>query len=392
MFRDITERKQAEETLHESQTRLSGIIDSAMDAIITVDEAQTILFFNPAAARMFGYSGETMLGQSLDRLIPERVRVAHREHVQHFGQRGVTMRAMGALGALHGLRADGEEFPVEASISQIVVAGEKLYTVILRDISEQQRAVQAIQALNELLEQRVQVRTAELMVLNKELEAFSYSVSHDLRAPLRNVAGFIELFTKSVGQQLSKDPQRYLTIISDETKRMGVLIDDLLAFSRIGRVELQKTAVDLTRLIQEVQTSLQLETQGREIAWQIGELPQVYADRALLRQVLINLMANALKFTRPRAQAKIEIGVLPTPADEPMVVVFIRDNGVGFDMKYNDKLFNVFQRLHRAEEFEGTGVGLAIVQRIIHRHGGRVWAEAAVEQGATFFVALPQKG
>jgi len=319
------------------------------------------------------------------------MRVAHREHVRHFGQTGVSMRAMGALGALYGLRADGEEFPVEASISQVVVDREKTYTVILRDITERQRTLQAIQTLNAELEQRVQARTAELTALNKELEAFTYSVSHDLRAPLRNVSGFIGLFTKSVGEQLAPAPRRYLTIITNEAKRMGVLIDDLLAFSRIGRVELQKTEVNLTHLIQEVQRSLQLETQGRDIAWHIGVLPKVYADRALLRQVLDNLIANALKFTRTRVQAKIEIGVMPTTADDPRVVMFVRDNGVGFDMRYSDKLFTVFHRLHRADEFEGTGVGLANVQRIIHRHGGRVWAEAVVDQGATFFVALPNQ-
>ncbi len=387
---DITEHKQAEDALRESQARLARIINSAMDAIITVNEAQDILLFNPAAERMFRYQTSEIIGQPLDRLIPERVRSVHREHVQHFGQTRTSM-LMGVSGSLSGLRADGEEFPIEASISQVVVAGEKTYTVILRDITERQHAMHAIRTLNAELEQRVKARTAELTAANKEMEAFSSSVSHDLRAPLRNVLGFVELLTKSAGPQLTGEAQRHLTIITEETKRMGVLIDALLTFSRVGRVELQKTTVNLTSLCQAVRESLRMETQGRDIAWHIGPLPEVYADRVLLRQVLVNLLANAVKFTHPRAQAKIEIGAMPTPATDPMVVVFVRDNGVGFDMKYVDKLFNVFQRLHRREEFEGTGVGLANVQRIVQRHGGRVWVEAAVDQGATFFVALPKQ-
>jgi light-regulated signal transduction histidine kinase (bacteriophytochrome) len=208
---------------------------------------------------------------------------------------------------------------------------------------------------------------------------------------LRNVSGFADLLQKSAGSQLDAQAQRYLSIITDETKRMGILIDELLAFSRLGRAEPRKTPVDLNQLIQEVRDNLQLETQGREIRWRVGVLPQVCADRALLRQVIVNLIANAIKFTRTRPVAEIEVGALSLTTNDTEDVFFIRDNGVGFNMQYKGKLFGVFQRLHGTSEFEGTGIGLASVQRIVNRHGGRVWAEAAVDQGATFFVSLPKE-
>ena len=237
-----------------------------------------------------------------------------------------------------------------------------------------------------------------LEAANKELEAFSYSVSHDLRAPLRHVMGFLELLQNDAGPSLSEDNLRHLTTISRATKRMGNLIDDLLAFSRLGQSELRKAEINLDQLVQEALSDLQADTKERNIVWEIHPLPLVQADRALLRLVLVNLISNALKFTglRPgeayapegtRAEAKIEIGCTPNGADE--TVIFIRDNGVGFDPQYAGRLFGVFQRLHRSEEFEGTGIGLANVQRIILRHGGRTWGNGAVEGGAMFSFSLP---
>jgi len=227
----------------------------------------------------------------------------------------------------------------------------------------------------------------DLEAKSKELEAFAYSVSHDLRAPLRHVAGYTEFLRKRAGSSLDETSRRYMTTILDSARRMGVLIDDLLAFSRVGRVEMQMTAVSLEQLVKEAVSEARPDTTGRDIVWKIGAVPPVYGDRSMLRLVLVNLVSNAIKFTRPRPRAEIEIGSMPGQRGE--AVVFVRDNGVGFDMKYGDKLFGVFQRLHRAEEFEGTGIGLANVHRIVHRHRGRVWAESAVDHGATFYLSLP---
>jgi signal transduction histidine kinase len=228
----------------------------------------------------------------------------------------------------------------------------------------------------------------ELQASNKELEAFAYSVSHDLRAPLRHMVGFTELLKKNVSSALDEKSQRHMTIILGSAKRMGNLIDDLLAFSRIGRAEAQMTLVNLDQLVKEVVTEARQDTAGREIVWRIGTLPSCYGDRSMLRVVLVNLVSNAIKFTRQRDRAEIEIDC--SEETEREVVVFIRDNGAGFDMKYADKLFGVFQRLHHANEFEGTGIGLATVQRIILRHGGKVRAEGAINQGATFYFSAPK--
>jgi signal transduction histidine kinase len=228
----------------------------------------------------------------------------------------------------------------------------------------------------------------ELEATNKELEAFAYSVSHDLRAPIRHISGFTELLQKNAASDLNEKSQRHVAMILESAKRMGNLIDDLLAFSRIGRKEAQTTMVSLQQLVQEAQNEVGQETGERKIDWKIGELPVCYGDRSMLRLALVNLVSNAVKFTRTRPQAEIEIA---SPNHDPdQVVVSIRDNGVGFDMRYANKLFGVFQRLHGPETFEGTGIGLATVQRIVHRHGGRVWAEGLVDGGATFYFSLPQ--
>jgi light-regulated signal transduction histidine kinase (bacteriophytochrome) len=243
--------------------------------------------------------------------------------------------------------------------------------------------------LNAELEQRVAERTAQLQTANQELEAFSYSVSHDLRAPLRHVMGFIELLQKEAGPSLSEKGLRHLTTISQAAKQMGQLIDDLLAFSRVARVALHKTGVNLDELVQETLDDFLADAKGRTIVWQIHPLPAVRADRALLRLALVNLISNAVKFTGARAEAKIEIGCAPVTNGE--TVIFVRDNGAGFDPRYSHKLFGVFQRLHSSAEFEGTGIGLANVQRIISRHGGRTWAEGVVEGGATFYFSIPNQ-
>ncbi len=253
-----------------------------------------------------------------------------------------------------------------------------VYYLIRHDITERRRVATELQRRGEQLE-----------AANKELEAFSYSVSHDLRAPLRHIDGYASLLRKAVGDSVNEKAARYLQTISDSAKQMGQLIDDLLVFSRMGRQEMLHTTVNLDQLIKTILYDLRLDLQEREISWRIESLPEVPGDPAMLRQVFVNLIANAIKFTGTRSNATIEIGIDRRTSAE--VVIFVRDNGVGFDMQYEGKLFGVFQRLHRADEFEGTGIGLANVRRIVHRHGGRTWANGVPDKGATFYVALPTR-
>ena len=237
------------------------------------------------------------------------------------------------------------------------------------------------------LNQELNRRAAELEATNKELESFAYSVSHDLRAPLRHMAGYSELLQRQTQSLLDEKGERFMRTILDSAKRMGNLIDDLLAFSRIGRAETKKTEVDLDQLVKDVVAETGHDTKDRDIVWKIGALPVCYGDRSMLRLVVTNLVSNAVKFTRMRSPAEIEIGWVDRSREE--FEVFVKDNGAGFDMRYVDKLFGVFQRLHLAEQFEGTGIGLATAQRIIHRHGGKIRGEGAVDQGATFYFSLP---
>lgn len=250
------------------------------------------------------------------------------------------------------------------------------------------RAEQHNRKLTEELERRVTERTAQFEAANKELESFAYSVSHDLRAPLRHMSGFTKMFMNHAGEGLDDKGRRYLDVVTTSAELMGELIDDLLQFSRTGRAELRMSQVDMGPLVKEAINQLQPEIEGRNIEWKIGALPEIRADRTMMLLVLVNLVSNAIKFTRPRKEGIIEIGTGGNGEDE--TVFFVRDNGVGFDMKYVDKLFGVFQRLHRKEDFEGTGIGLANVRRIISRHGGHSWAAAEVDKGATIWCSLPK--
>lgn len=251
-------------------------------------------------------------------------------------------------------------------------------------LMQEQRNV--IEQLNTDLERRVTERTAQLEAINKELESFSYSVSHDLRMPLRHIDGYIELLTGEAEGKLTAEAQRYLQVVTDASRKMGRLIDDLLAFSRMGRIEMIESGVVLDTLVQETIQAMAPDVRQRNIVWVVPSLPVVRGDPAMLKQVFANLLGNAVKYTGPRETARIEVGCMGE--EEGRLIFFVRDNGVGFEMKYADKLFGVFQRMHRADQFEGTGIGLANVRRIIARHGGRVWAEAALDRGAVFYFTL----
>jgi PAS domain S-box-containing protein len=354
-------------------------VNHAADAFYLHDAQGTILDVNRQACESLGYSREELIGMT-----PYDFDVGFGRSFHDQMRARLDAGEVIAIDTRH-RRKDGSVFPVEVRIRPFW-QGERRFSVSLaRDITERKRAQEEIHRLNQELEQRVLDRTAQLEATNKELEAFAYSVSHDLRAPLRHIDGFLELLQQRMGGKLDERSQHYMTVISYSARRMGQLIDDLLSFSRMGRNEMSKTPVDLGVLVQEVIREFSPE-KGRSIHWRITTLPTVTGDRAMLRLVLVNLIANALKFTQGRSQTEIEIGC---QAGDKETIIFIRDNGVGFDMAYADKLFGVFQRLHRADEFEGTGIGLANVRRIIQRHGGRTWAEGVINQGATFYFSLP---
>jgi PAS domain S-box-containing protein len=289
---------------------------------------------------------------------------------------------------------DGSRVPVLIGVATFEEGGAQGVAFVL-DITARKRAEEELRKSRNELEFKVKERTGQLskanedlQFMNKELEAFAYSVSHDLRAPIRHIAGFTELLQKYADPVLDDKSRHYVGMILDAANRMGCLVDDLLGFSRISRAETLKTTIHLEELVKEVVREIASNAQGRRIRWRIGTLPICYGDPSMLRLVFSNLISNAVKFTRTRPSAEIEIDSLYRSAAE--VVVFVKDNGVGFDMKYEDKLFGVFQRLHSQEAFEGTGIGLATVQRIVHRHGGRVWGEGSVDKGATFYVAVPK--
>jgi PAS domain S-box-containing protein len=349
------------------------VLEGAPDAVVIVDSRGKIVLVNGQAEKLFGYLREEMLGNAIELLVPARFRESHTA-TRHVYVSHPETRPMGADLELDALRKDGSELPVEISLSPVRLDGELYVISTIRDITARKMVAQELKRLNQ-----------ELTAINRELEAFTYSVSHDLRAPVRHIESFSRMLREEYETALDDTAKHYLQRISESTAAMANLIEGLLGLARLGRKELQLEITGLDSIAEEVLHDFSAETQGRQIDWRVTRLPFAECDATLLKQVFSNLVSNALKFTRQRETAVIEIGYCPTQNGP---AVFVRDNGVGFSMKYVNKLFGVFQRLHRAQDFEGTGAGLAIVQRIIHKHGGKVWAEAELNAGATFYFTL----
>jgi two-component system, LuxR family, sensor kinase FixL len=379
ILRDITERKRAENALRESQTQLAGILDSAMDAIVTIDVNQRITLFNAAAERMFGYSADSLLGQTLDRLLPERYRAIHTDHARRIGKPGVAQHAMGTLRTLSGMRANGEEFPIEATgISQIEINGQKIFTVILRDITERKLANQE--------------REAKLVLeaKNAELDRFAYTVSHDLKSPLVTISGFLRFLEKDALSGDMEHMKRDMQHIEHAVSTMRGLVSGILELSRAGLIVDAPEEVHFGGLARDVIELLHGSLEAREAKVIIqDDLPVVPGDRIRLGQVIQNLVENAIKYSGDQKEPLIEIGT-KREDDTGDLILFVRDNGMGIPSERSDQIFSPFTKLNSRSD--GSGVGLATVKRIVEAHGGRIWVESELGKGSTFCFTLPPAG
>ena len=354
-------------TRESNEKKFLALLDAAPDATVIVDTGGIIKMVNQQTERLFGYNKEEMVGHPVEILIPEQLRNIHTHHRDGF-IKSAKVRSMGAGIELHAIRKDGSAFPVEISLSPIYIEGGMMVSAAVRDITERKKMETVLRKTNE------------------ELEAFSYSVSHDLRAPLRAIVGYTSILEEDYSSKLDEEAKRITGIIKHNTLSMSRLIDDLLSFSRLGRQELLKIPVQTDSLVEEIINEFRRQPENSHIQWNKYPLPPVYADLNTLRQVWVNLISNAVKYSSRKENPQIQVGHVLKNKEH---VFFVRDNGVGFDDKYSHKLFRVFQRLHSTEEFEGTGVGLALSEKIISRHGGRIWAEGVKDKGACFYFSIP---
>ncbi len=371
--RDLTERKRAEQALRASEERFGILAVTANDAILSADSHGNITYFNPGAERIFGYTAEEVSGRPLTTLMPERFAEAHRAGLARYLATREA-RVIGRTVELAGRRKDGTEFPLELSLAAWNQGAEVAFTAIIRDITSRKEG-----------EERLRSYATQLEAANKELEAFSYSVSHDLRAPLRSLDGFSQALLEDYHDRLDDTGRDFLQRVRAASQRMGTLIDDLLSLSRVTRGDLQVEKVDLSALATALAAELQRSDPQRDVRFAIAPDLVARGDPGLMRLVLQNLLGNAWKFTGKRSPAHVEVGSM---AHDGRRAFFVQDDGAGFDMAYAAKLFGAFQRLHASDEFPGSGIGLATVQRIIHRHGGQVWAEGTPGRGATFYFTL----
>ena len=352
----------------------------ANDIILLLDEETNFIEANEKACAVYGYTREELLKMKAEDVRADRYKSAVRNDIQK------AIDANGVIYETMHVRKDGAEFPVEVSLKLIGVEGVKYFQAIIRDITEKRKAEEKILKINEELESRVKERTAQLEEANKYLESFSYSVSHDLRAPLRAIDGFSRILLEDHSNSLDSEAFRILNVVRKNTQDMGKLIDDLLRFSQVSRHELSITEINMGEMVKSVIGEIEAANFGRKLNFIVHDLKGARGDASVIKQALLNLLSNAVKFTGGKEAAVIEIGC---KTEEKENTYYVKDNGVGFDMQYKDKLFGVFQRLHSEKEFGGTGIGLALVERIISRHGGKVRAEGKTGEGATFYFTLP---
>ncbi|MEI7685717.1 MAG: PAS domain S-box protein [Planctomycetota bacterium] len=375
--RDVTDRKKSDESLILSRNSLMSLVNSAMDGIITIDDEQRIVLFNPAAETMFGERADEVVGQRIERLIPARYRPTHESHVKRFGETGVTNRQMGDLGAVSGLRADGTEFPMEASISQMTIRGRQQFTVIIRDVSQRKKT-----------EAELKIAFAELQRSNGELEQFAYVASHDLQEPLRAVSGCVQVLQRRYKDKLDSYAEELIGHTVAGAVRMQTLIEDLLAYSRLATRGKEFAPTDCREIVKRALANLDVAIKESGAVIDIDELPTVRGDATQLTQLFQNLISNAMKF-RGDAPPAIEVRAR---RDGAAWLFSVNDRGIGIASEYFDRIFVIFQRLHMRTDYPGTGIGLSVCKKIVERHGGRIWVESEPGKGSTFFFTLSDQG